>query len=180
MALHDDIALLREQTIFTRRHLTVVNELLRLPTGRVAHHLTLRHPGAVVCLPYQHDGTLLTIQQYRHSIRQILLEFPAGTLEPGEDPLVCAQRELAEEVGQQANSWEPLGTFHPAPGFCSEIQYGFLAKDLTPCPMAPEDDELIEIVPMHSAEVERAICDGRMSDSKSIALYMRAKLRGLI
>ena len=76
----------------------------------------MRHPGAVVLLPCHTDGTLLVIKQYRYSLRQTLLEFPAGTIEAGERPLACAQRELAEEVGQAAGRWEGLGGLHPAPG----------------------------------------------------------------
>jgi ADP-ribose pyrophosphatase len=123
---------------------------------------------------------LLVIRQYRYSLRQTLLEFPAGTIEPGEPPLICAQRELAEEVGQVARRWEYLGELHPAPGFCNEIQYCFFATDLTPCAARPDDDEIIEVVPMRRPQVEQAIRDGHMTDGKSIALYTRAMLRGFI
>jgi ADP-ribose pyrophosphatase len=178
--MEQQVEKLREQTLFTGPVFTVVEERLRLATGTIHRHLTVRHPGAVVLVPRQADGTLLVIQQYRYSVRQMLLEFPAGTLEPGEEPLACAQRELAEEVGHTAAGWESLGELYPAPGFCNEVQYCFLASELSPCVAHPDEDEWITILPMRSAEVEQAIRDGRMMDGKSIAVYTRAKLRGLL
>ena len=178
--MHEMIEPLGEQIVFTGRVFDVVDEQFRLATGKISHHLTVRHPGAVVLLPRQADGTLLVIKQYRHSVRKELLEFPAGTLEPGEEPLACAQRELAEETGHMATEWQDLGQLHPAPGFCSEVQHCFLATGLSPYAATADDDEVIEVVPMSTAQVEQAIRDGRMTDAKSIALYTRAKLRGLL
>ena len=175
----DQVEQIGQHTVY-RGIFELVDEHLRLANGRTVHHLTVRHPGAVVFIPRQADGTLLVITQYRHSVRQTLLEFPAGTLEPGETPLDCARREIAEEVGHLAQTWEYVGEFHPAPGFCSEVQYGFVATDLAPCEAARDEDELIEVVPMRSAQVEQAIRDGTMTDVKFIALYMRARVRGLV
>jgi ADP-ribose pyrophosphatase len=171
---------LKQHIVFTGPVFDVVDEQIRFPTGKLLHHFTVRYPRAVVFIPYQGDGTLLVIQQYRHSVRKTLLEFPAGTLEPGEVPLEGAKRELAEEVGQAANRWEYLGELHPAPGFCNEVQQCFFATELWPCEAAPDEDELIEVVPMQCEQVEAAIRTGDMTDGKSIALYTRAKLRGLL
>jgi ADP-ribose pyrophosphatase len=179
MDMPDQVEQLGQQTVYAGVF-DLVDEHIRLANGHTVHHLTVRHPGAVVFIPRRADGMLLAITQYRHAVRQTLLEFPAGTLEPGETPLACARREIAEEVGYVAQTWESVGEFHPAPGFCSEVQYGFVATDLAPCQVARDADELIEVVPMRSAQVEQAIRDGTMTDSKSIALYMRAKLRGLV
>jgi ADP-ribose pyrophosphatase len=171
---------LRTTTVYAGSKLTVEEEQVRLPTGKLARHVTVRHPGAVVFIPRRDDGALLVLSQYRHSVRQSLLEFPAGTLERGEEPLACAQREIAEEVGHTAAHWEPLGKLYPAPGFCDEVQHGFFATGLTPCEAEPDDDEIIEVVPMPSADVLQAIQSGAMMDGKSIALYFRAQLRGLL
>lgn len=175
----DGFIRLREQTVFTGR-LTLVEELVQLPTGKRTHYVTVRHPGAVVIIPRQDDGTFLLINQYRHALRQRLLEFPAGTIEAGEAPLECARRELGEEVGRTARSWEVVGALHPAPGFCDEVQYGYVASQLAVCPTAYDEDELIEVVSLTGPEIEHAIRDGRLTDSKSVALYARAKLRGLL
>jgi ADP-ribose pyrophosphatase len=178
--MHAHPSVIHEHTVFTGLGFQVVQENIQLATGRTRRHLTVRHPGAVVLLPYDTDETLLVIEQYRYSLRRTLLEFPAGTIEPGEPPLACAQRELAEEVGRAARRWESLGELHPAPGFCDEVQYCFFATELTPYVAQRDEDEVIEIVPMRSTQVEQAIRDGHMTDGKSIALYTRAKLRGLI
>jgi ADP-ribose diphosphatase len=179
-SMYAHLETLRVQTVFRGPVFDVVEERIRLAPGTVRRHITVRHPGAVVLLPYDTDGTLLVIKQYRHSLRQVLLEFPAGTLETGEAPLTCAKRELAEEVGRAAARWEALGELHPAPGFCNEVQYCFFATELSPYEAQRDEDELIELLPMRSGEVEQAIRDGRMTDGKSIAVYLRGKLRGLI
>jgi ADP-ribose pyrophosphatase len=178
--MDEDMHVLHERTVFAGLGFAVVLEDIHVAPGKQRRHLTLRHPGAVVLLPCHTDGTLLVIKQYRYSLRQTLLEFPAGTIEAGERPLACAQRELAEEVGQAAGRWECLGELHPAPGFCNEVQYCFFATDLSPCTALRDDDELIDVVPMQSTQVEQAIRDGSMTDGKSIALFTRAKLRGFI
>jgi ADP-ribose pyrophosphatase len=166
--------------MFTARTFDVVEERIRLATGKLARHVTVRRPGAAVILPRDDDGSLIVITQYRHSVRKTLLEFPAGTLEPGEAPLVCAKRELAEEAGQLARQWRSLGELHPASGFCNETQYCFLATGLSPCDTNYDEDELIDITTMTSAQVAEAIRTGAMTDGKSIAIYARAKLSGLV
>jgi ADP-ribose pyrophosphatase len=174
------VEVVRQQTAYAGRVLHVVDELLRFPSGDLYPHVTVRHPGAVVILPCEGNGKLVAIRQYRHAVRQTLLEFPAGTLEPLEQPMVCARRELAEEVGRRAKAWQDLGQLLPAPGFCNEIQYCYYASDLTPCEPNLDDDELIEVVTLSPTEIETAIRDGRMKDGKSISIFMRAKLFGLL
>jgi ADP-ribose pyrophosphatase len=174
------VEVVREQTAYAGHVLHVVNELLRFPSGYLHQHVTVRHPGAVVILPCENDGRLVAIRQYRHAVRQTLLEFPAGTLETAEQPMVCARRELAEEVGRMANVWKDLGQLLPAPGFCNETQYCYFASDLTPCDTNLDEDELIEVVTLSPSEIEAAIREGQMKDGKSISIYMRAKLCGLL
>ena len=174
------VEVVREQTAYAGRVLHVVNELLRFPSGYLHQHVTVRHPGAVVILPCENDGSLVAIRQYRHAVRQTLLEFPAGPLETAEQPMVCARRELAEEVGRTANVWKDLGQLLPAPGFCNETQYCYFASDLTPCDTNLDKDELIEVMTLSPSEIETAIREGQMKDGKSISIYMRAKLLGLL
>lgn len=174
------VEVVREQTAYAGRILQVVDELLRFPSGDLHQHVTVRHPGAVVILPQERNGDLVVVRQYRHAVRQTLLEFPAGTLEPTEQPMLCAKRELAEEVGRQANEWQDLGQLLPAPGFCNEIQYCYYASNLTPCETNLDEDELIEAVTLSPTEIETAIREGQMKDGKSISIFMRAKLFGLL
>lgn len=160
--------------------LEVVEQQLTFDTGHVTTHTTVRHPGAVVILPRCDDGSLLLVRQYRHALGRTLLEFPAGTLERGEEPLRCAQREIIEETKHRAEHWQPLGQLFPAPGFCDEAQHLFFASGLSPANGDEDDDEILSVVTMQPAELEAAIRCGELCDAKSIAIYLRAKLSGLL
>lgn len=151
-----------------------------LPNGLVTNHITLEHPGAVLILPIANDGKIVMIRQYRPSIRRWIYEFPAGTLESSESPKVCAQRELAEEAQLQADEWHAIGESLPAPGFCNETQYLFVAKQLSPCAAEMDDDEVIEVVHFTVDEVKRLIAENEIQDSKTIVAFCRAQLLGLI
>ena len=92
------------------------------------------HPGAAAILPIDEEGNLVLIKQWRHAVREILIEVPAGVLEKGEEPIICAQRELQEETGYKAHKLSPLGGFFTASGFCNEYIFLFLAKDFRKLP----------------------------------------------
>lgn len=171
---------LRSQRVFECRQFSVDEDLVRLPNDHECSRFVVRHPGAVVILPRQSDGRFLLVRQYRHPIGGDMLEFPAGTLEPGEKPLPCAQREICEEVGHAASNWIELGRLYPAPGFCDELQFGFLATDLRPQQDEMDEDEIIEVEALTVSEIEEAIRDGRFCDGKSLAFFARARLLGLI
>ena len=158
----------------------LILETVRLPDGSEVDKHRLCHPGAVVILPRFADGSLLLLRQYRHAIGADLLEFPAGTLGPGEPPEAAAGRELTEETGWTASQWTELGQLHPAPGFCNEIQTCFLAQSLSAGEPAPEADELIVTLRMQPAEFEAEIAAGRVTDNKTLALYLRARTLGLV
>lgn len=117
--------------IFSGRIFAVVREVVELPSGLRQDLAIVRHPGAVGVVALQPDGRVTLVRQYRHAIGRELLEIPAGRLEPGEDPRAAAARELEEETGYRAGTLESLGSFFPAPGFCSEELHLFLARDLT-------------------------------------------------
>lgn len=157
-----------------------VREIVETPEGKICTYETIQHPGAVVVLPIDDDGTILCVSQYRHSVREVLLELPAGTLEQGENPEECAQRELREEIGYGARELLPLGTVYPAPGFCSEIQHLFFARGLFEASAQCDEDEDITVVRIGTSEFELAVREGGMQDAKSIALYMRARVEGYL
>ena len=140
----------------------------------------LVHPGAAVIVPQLPDGRLLLIRQYRFAVQREILEFPAGTLDPGEDPAGCARREIAEETGYAADLWKPLGPLLPAPGFADEIQHGFFASGLQPAERNLDEDECIEVVPHSVPDVERLITTGELLDAKSICFFYRARLQGFL
>jgi ADP-ribose pyrophosphatase len=162
------------------RIFAIVEKELRLPSGRTAVRQVVQHSGAVVIIPRLADGCLLLIAQYRFAVGEMLLEFPAGTLEPGEAPLDCAKRELLEEMGYRADHWRALGIMYPSPGYCDEKQYLFVASGLVAGHVAGDEDEILEVKGLTAQEVERVITDRALVDAKSIAAYARAKLQGVL
>ena len=162
------------------RIVAIVEQALRLPSGRTVVRQVVQHPGAVVIVPQLEDSRLVLIEQYRFAEGETLLEFPAGTLEPGEEPLLCAKRELIEETGYRADHWRALGIIYPSPGYCDEKQHLFVASGLVPEHAAGDDDKILEVKQLTVQEVERVIASGALVDAKSIAAYARAKLQGVL
>jgi len=171
---------LQTKKVYEGRYLDVLDEEVEMEGGVRFWRMTVEHPGAVVILPQISATELLITRQYRHSLRDTIYELPAGTLEEGELALDCAKREISEEVGHRANDWVDLGILYPAPGFCNERQYCYLARDLETHVMPGDDDEVIEVCRMSFDELEELIVSGELQDSKTIAVYATAKLRGLI
>ncbi|PSW20292.1 NUDIX hydrolase [Photobacterium sanctipauli] len=151
-----------------------------LPDGRNIEFTTVLHPGAVIIVPVTEQGDLVMVNQYRPAIKDWILEFPAGTLEDSENILACAKRELAEEVQLRAESWTELGELFPVPGFCDEVQYLFLAKSLTTCQGELDDDEIIEVVTLSSAEFLEKVARNEIKDAKTLAAYLKIQAMGLI
>jgi ADP-ribose pyrophosphatase len=168
---------LKQKLTYHGRKFSFEVNQLRLPNQSVGEWECIRHPGGALAVPYTNDGKLAIVRQYRFAAQGRLLEFPAGTVEPGESPEVTIEREIQEEVGYAAKTWRKLGEFFLAPGYSDEIIYAFLATDLSPLevPLAQDEDEDIEVVLMTPAEVEAAIHQGDMTDGKSIAAFMLAK-----
>ena len=154
---------------------------LRLPNGAVGDWECVCHPGGAMAVPITADGKFVLVRQYRFVAEGRLLEFPAGTVEQGEDPAATIRREIEEETGYRAHRWQTLGQFFLAPGYSDEIIYSFLAQDLEKLetPPAQDDDEDIEVVLMTAQELEAAIHDGAPIDGKSIAsFYMALRVLG--
>lgn len=166
--------------ILYQGRLRAVRDTLELPNGNSHLHETIEHPGAVVILPLTASGTIVFVRQYRHSLRRTILELPAGTLEQGEAPAVCAARELAEEIGMAPGELIPLGVLYPAPGFCTEVQHLFFARDLRPHKATPDEDEAITTVELTQDEIDSQIVSGTLNDAKSLALVLRARLENLL
>ncbi len=154
---------------FVGKIFSVKREEIALSEKRVRIRDSVIHQGAVVLLPLLSENELILVKQYRSPTGKILLELPAGLLETGEDPKERAQKELREETGYSASELTPIGGMFSAPGFCSEYLHFFLAKNLTPSPMPPDDDEAIDRVPIHLSEALKFIDDGTICDAKTIA-----------
>lgn len=127
----------------------------------------VEHPGAVVIVAVDADDRVALVRQLREATRQELLELPAGTLEPGEEPLATAKRELAEETGLTGGTWRELTRFWTAPGFCRERMTLFFADGVQEGEAQPEPDEKLELVRWPVGEIEQRL--GEIEDAKSLA-----------
>jgi ADP-ribose pyrophosphatase len=169
--------LLSEKEVLRSRVFRVMEQHWSLPGDPQHQRHTVAHSGAVAILPFDADGNVMMIRQYRPAVRQWLLEIPAGTLEPGEAPLKCAKRELVEETGFAAKKWRALGQIFTAPGFCSEKIFLFEARSLTPAFLEKDDDEHIELEVMTLDALLSAARDGKITDSKTLSALMFHHLR---
>lgn len=150
---------------------------LRLPNGAQGEWECIRHPGGALAVPITHDGKLVLVRQYRFAVKSRLLEFPAGTIEKGENPETTIKREIQEETGYSAKKWQNLGKFPLAPGYSDEFIYAFLAQELEKLPQPPpqDDDEDIEVVLMTPDEFEKLAMTGNEIDAKTITSYFLAR-----
>lgn len=149
----------------------------QLPNGIDGEFGIIRHPGASLAVPITNDGEVIILRQYRFAVERRILEFPAGTLEDGEDPLSAIKRELQEESGYKSSKWDELGQMIPAPGYADEIIHLFLARDLEKLKEKPKGDidEDIEVIKMSPEELNTCICDqSEALDGKTIAAWFRA------
>ena len=152
---------------------------VQLPSGGEATREVVRHKGAVVVLPLHEDRRVEFVRQYRYPMGEVLLELPAGKLDPGEEPIECAGRELAEETGWKPTEIHELGSFFTTPGFTDEVLHAFIATPLEKAPeIAQDPDEAIENVTMTVEEALAACRDGTIRDSKTIATLFLAQLHG--
>lgn len=143
-------------------------EQVRLPCGMIGERMIVNHPGAVVIAPLTESWELVFVKQYRKAIDSLLLELPAGTLEEGEDPEICAHRELEEETGYRAERMEHMMTFYPSPGYCNEELHLFLAEGLTPGPPHPDQEEKIMVVHYSLEEAFDLMKRQKIKDGKTI------------
>jgi ADP-ribose pyrophosphatase len=161
----------------------VVTDEVREPGGQPRRRDVVRHHGSVVIFAVddsksKRDPLILLERQYRHAAAQYLYEVPAGSLEPGEDPLAGAKRELLEETGYKAKHWSKLVRYFASPGFLGEWMQIFVAEGLTPGDAQPEEDEQIELFAVPLSELLREIEAGRILDGKTVAsalLYDRLR-----
>jgi ADP-ribose pyrophosphatase len=155
-------------------HLVVLD--VALPDGGTAKRELVRHPGAVAVVPLIGDDVLM-VRQFRVAAGRVMLEVPAGTLNPGEDPRLCAERELQEETGFRPGQLESLGGIFVAPGYTTEFIHLFLATDLLESRLEMDDDEFIELVRMPLENVLAMIDRGEIEDGKSTSALLKVARR---
>jgi ADP-ribose pyrophosphatase len=153
--------------VFEGRLLSVRVDEVELVNGHAGRREIVEHPGAVGIVAW--DGARLAmVRQWRQAARRETLEIPAGTLDPGEAPATTAERELAEECGVAAESWEAGPGFWTAPGFCTEYLTLWLATELHPTDASGPDDEALEVDWLTLEEVLAAVANGSVADAKSL------------
>lgn len=148
-----------------------------LPNGATATREVVEHPGGVCVAALTEDGCLLFVRQFRYPYQSVLLELPAGKLDPGEDPLEAGKRELREETGAKASRYESLGTLYPSPGYCGEIIHLYAASGLTFGETAPDEDEFLEVEKIPLEEAARMVLEGEIPDAKTQAAVLKVYMK---
>ena len=172
--------LLDSQKIFHGAVFDVERDRLLEENGVEIVREVVRHPGGAGALPLLDDGRVVLVRQYRHPARRELLEIPAGRIEDGEGPEMCAAREIEQEIGLRAGRIEKLAEFYSTPGFCDEILHVYLATDLIPSSRSLDPDEFIEVVHLPFADALKMAERGGIEDAKTfVALLMTERLRSI-
>ena len=170
-------AKIQDRTIIhTGRVFTMVREKVSLANGADSELEVIEHPGAAAIVPFIDTDHILMLRQYRHAVKTNLWEIPAGTLDPQESVLICAQRELVEETGYRAADWQEIGEIVPVPGYSNERIHIFLARDMTEEEQNLDEDEIIEVHRFAFDEAIAMIRRGEIQDAKTISGLFLAQL----
>ena len=164
------------EEIYRGKAVSLKREEVLLPSGKKIYRECVVHRGASAIIPVKDDGRIVFVKQYRHPVGEVILEVPAGTLKPGEDPAVCASRELEEETGYVPGKLTHLLTIYPSPGYSSEKLYIYLAEDLRKGSQKLEIDEDISIVELGLDEALEAVKRNEIRDAKTIVSLLYYKL----
>ncbi len=168
------------ELVYDGKLLKVRKDVVRLPNGGQATREYFRHPGAVVIIPLLDDGSVVLERQYRYPNDRVFIELPAGKLEYGEDPLLCAQRELKEETGYSARDWQLVCTIHNAIAYCDEHLDIFLARGLAAGERQLDEEEFLDVFTLPAGELMDWVRTGQVTDVKTMigAFWLDKILRG--
>lgn len=169
---HDDEHLAEKKIsgegVYDGIFLKMKRDTVSLPDGQHAVREYLEHPGAVAILAVLDDGRILLERQYRYPIAQAVIEIPAGKLNTGEDPLLCAQRELQEETGYTAKHWSKIRRIHPVISYSTEFIDIYLAEGLSPGPARLDEEEFLDVFAAPLEELLHWVEMGKITDVKTI------------
>ena len=161
--------ILESEVVFKGKVFDLQVDQIEYDSGNKGVRETAVHQGGAVAVAVKYDGKIIFVKQFRYPLQKVLLELPAGKLNKGEDPMVCAVRELEEETGYKAKKVEKLGAICTTPGFCTEILHIYLAEDLIPGDHNREEGEFgMEIIELTLDQAEEKIRSGEIFDAKTI------------
>ncbi len=163
--------------VFSGRVIEVNIERVELPNGTTAALEIIRHPGGAAVLALDDDNRVCLLRQFRHAAGGWVWELPAGKIDNREPPLDTARRELEEEAGVAAGSWQSLGDYLSSPGVLTEVVHLFLATQLTPLAQRPEEHEIFEVHWRPFSDVLQMARSGELRDGKSLVAVFRAAAR---
>jgi ADP-ribose pyrophosphatase len=161
---------IRSEEIFSGKIISLHLQDVELPNGKQGKREIIKHPGAVAILAVTADNKVLMVEQYRKALERTIVEIPAGKLEKGEEPALCARRELEEETGYECESLELLTSFYTSPGFADEIVHVYLATGLTKKENAAalDEDEFVNLEELTLDEAEQYVKEQKIYDAKTI------------
>lgn len=167
---------IESKTMFQGRIITVLLDTAGLPDGGTAQREVVLHPGGVAILALDEADNVALVRQYRYPLHGLLLELPAGKLDPGEDHRPAALRELSEETGLEAGELTYLGCLLASPGFCTERLHMYLARDLRKKESHPDEDEFLNVITMPFQQLLEQVMDGTVEDAKTVATVLKTKV----
>jgi ADP-ribose pyrophosphatase len=174
----------QREELFRGRFLHAFRDQVRLPDGSSSDREYLVHPGAVMVIPllFDADGSprLVLERQFRYPVGEVMIEFPAGKLDPGEDRLACARRELAEETGFVAREWARAGVIHPVISYSTEFIEIWFARGLVAGPQRLDAGEFLDVFAATPQQLAAWCRDGAVTDAKTVAglLWVQEVLSG--
>jgi ADP-ribose pyrophosphatase len=164
--------MLSSQQIVKGKFLKAFRDQVVLPDESISYREYVKHPGAVVVAAQLPDGRWVMERQFRYPVQQVMLEFPAGKLDPNEDPLTCAQRELWEETGYVAQEWGYAGCMHPCIGYSDEIIHIYFARGLTLRARKLDEGEFLDVFAASTTELLNHVKQGQLTDAKSLSVLL--------
>ncbi|WP_068671948.1 NUDIX hydrolase [Oceanobacillus sp. Castelsardo] len=169
---------IKSEKIFDGKIVQLQVDEVQLPNGKTSQREIIKHPGAVAVIAITKENKIVFVEQYRKPLEKSLIEIPAGKLEPGENPMIAAIRELEEETGYSTNSLSFVTSFYTSPGFANELLHIYITNDIKKLdnPRPADDDEFVELVELTLDEAKQYVEEERIHDAKTAyaVLYLHA------